>query len=448
MSVASGNRVPVGAGPDGSNAFAVGLYNSAFGDKALFSTTTGAYNTGSGYLALFSNTTGSDNAAFGAGALYANTGNSNTASGESALGNNTNGSNNTAAGFQALIGAAISGANPNGATGSNNTGIGANALFSYSTGNDNTAAGDSALYSNTTGSFGTASGYGALFSNTTSYYNTATGFEALYSNNGGSNTASGYEALYLNKNGNDNTATGVNALHNNTSGSNNIAEGWHGGYNLTTGSNNIDIGNIGAAADTNTIKIGTQGTQTKTLIAGIFNNTSVSGMYVVVDSTGQLGVSSTPPGAGVKTAISPMGSSSEKLQKLRPVTFHLKSDPKGALQYGLIAEEVARVYPDLVVRNESGRIDSVRYDELAPVLLNEVQQQQRKMTAQEVKSAAQAERIAAQDQHLAGEAAEIRGLKEQQLRMQRQVTELKELNQATQVALKKLQAQDPMVARR
>jgi hypothetical protein len=135
-------------------------------------------------------------------------------------------------------------------------------------------------------------------------------------------------------------------------------------------------------ADSGVIRIGTTlptQLQATTFIAGIYNSAVTSGLAVVVSSSGQLGVTGTSS-ERFKTAIAPMGSSSEKLQQLRPVTFHLKSDPRGALQYGLIAEEVAKVYPDLVVRGQHGRIDGVRYDELAPMLLNEVQEQRAQMT--------------------------------------------------------------------
>jgi hypothetical protein len=166
----------------------------------------------------------------------------------------------------------------------------------------------------------------------------------------------------------------------------NIAIGVAAGTNLTSGSNNIDIGNQGVAAESNTIRIGTKSTQTATYIAGIYG-TSVSGSAVMVSSTGQLGavVSS----ERFKTAIAPMGENSGKLQQLRPVTFKLKTDPKGPLQYGLIAEEVAKVYPDLVIRDQAGRIAGVRYDELAAILLNEVQQQQKRKSAQDERIAAQ-----------------------------------------------------------
>jgi hypothetical protein len=172
------------------------------------------------------------------------------------------------------------------------------------------------------------------------------------------------------------------------------------GDKLTTGSNNIDIANVGAAAENNTTRIGTTGIQKATYIAGIYG-TSVSGSAVVVSSTGQLGV--TVSSERFKTAIAPMGLDTAKLAQLRPVSFKLKSDSTGTRQYGLIAEEVAKVYPELVIRNEQGRIDGVRYDELAPMLLNEVQQQQRKISAQDQHSAAQGAKIS----QLMGQLAEI-----------------------------------------
>jgi hypothetical protein len=144
------------------------------------------------------------------------------------------------------------------------------------------------------------------------------------------------------------------------------------------------------AGEANSIRIGARGTQKATFIAGIYG-TPVSGNAVMVSATGKLGVAVSSE--RYKTAVAPMGSDTAKLEQLRPVSFHLKSEPHGALQYGLIAEEVAKVYPELVIRNESGRIDGVRYDELAPMLLNEVQQQQTKMAAQDQHSAAQDAKI-------------------------------------------------------
>ncbi len=184
----------------------------------------------------------------------------------------------------------------------------------------------------------------------------------------------------------------MEALYSNTTGSNNIAVGTQAGYYLTYGSNNIDIGNEGVAAENGTVRIGTSTTQIATYIAGI-ENAKVTGAAVYVTSSGQLGVLASSE--RYKTAIAPMGANTEKLQQLRPVSFHLKSEPDGAVQYGLIAEEVAGVYPELVIRDAAGVIQGVRYDELAPMLLNEVQKQQ------EVNSA-QAAKIAALERQLAG----------------------------------------------
>jgi hypothetical protein len=352
-------------------------YNTAMGDYALSSISAsfrgGANtNTASGWGTLHSDTTGSTNDASGFAALYNNTtGYNNTALGALALDGNTTGYNNTAVGDYAL--------DENG-TGYNNTATGYWALYSNGTGNYNAAFGAYALELNTSGSDNTADGDYALHNNSTGNWNTAVGYAALlYNTTGTANTASGTFTFNANTTGSYNTASGYGALNNNTTGSNNIAEGFLAGYYLTTGSNNIDIGNAGVAAESNTIRIGTKGTHKVTVIAGIYA-TPVTGAAVVVSSTGRLGV--TVSSERFKTGIAPMGANSSKLQQLRPVTFRLKSDRKGTLQYGLIAEEVAKVYPELVIRSETGRVDGVRYDELAPILLSEVQQQQSKIAAQ------------------------------------------------------------------
>jgi len=252
-------------------------------------------------------------------------------------------------------------------------------LEQNTSGNDNTASGYQALDSNTIGNYNTASGDSALYSNTTADYNTALGYQALYGNTTGQqNTAVGTEALNDNKAGHENTAVGMDALHSNK-GSSNIALGWKAGYSVTTGSNNIDIGSEGVAGDSAVIRLGAisttgQSTQIATYIAGISGVTvSGTGVAVVVNSNGQLGIAGSSE--RFKTAVAPMGSATSKLDQLRPVTFRYKNEPQGPQQYGLIAEEVAKVYPELVVRNDKGDVISVRYDELAPMLLNEVQQQ-------------------------------------------------------------------------
>ena len=195
-------------------------------------------------------------------------------------------------------------------------------------------------YSDTSGSYNTATGFSSLFSNKTGDNNTATGYQSLYYNaTGSNNTASGHESRFTNTTGSDNTALGAGALRSAKTGNNNIALGYEAGYNLTTGSNNIEIGSKGRATDYNMIKIGVEGLQAKTFIAGIYK-TSVSGSAVMVNSNGQLGV--VVSSERFKTDIVPMGSHTAKLQALRPVRFHCKTDLHGAVQYGLIAEEVAK----------------------------------------------------------------------------------------------------------
>jgi len=377
-----------------------GVSNTFIGVSAGNFAMTGNANTASGNSALQSNTTGFSNTASGAGALSKNsTGTNNTASGAGALNNNTAGSFNTASGDSALS---------SNTTGNSNTASGVNALFLNTTGASNTASGASALQNNTTGNFNTASGMDALLHNTTGASNTASGAFALQANTTGqNNTASGVGALQANTTGNFNTASGVGALQNNTTGSDNIAIGSFAGLNLTTGSSNIHIGNTGVAADANFIRIGSA--QAATFIAGIrstptFNADAIA---VMVDSAGQLGTMSSS--RRVKDEIADMGTASSALMKLRPVTFHYKSDkkPKGrTLQYGLVAEEVAEVAPGLVAHSADGKIETVYYQFLAPMLLNEYQKQQRTI-------AAQTARIV----QLEKQSAEIAELKQQITRM-------------------------------
>jgi len=315
--------------------------------------------TAEGIDALFSLTTGTDNTAIGFDALYSNTtGDSNTATGSQALLSNTTGVRNTADGFAAL---------------QTNT-----------TGERNTATGRAALVNNITGNNNTADGHDALFSNTTAIRNTATGSFALFSNTTGpNNTAIGYFALFSNTTGNSNTANGYDALLNNTTGVGNIALGNFAGSNLTTGDNNIDIGNQGVAAEANTIRIGTQGTQTQTFIAGV-TGAAVIGVAVKVNAAGQVGTA--PSSQRFKTEIKPMDKSSEAILALKPVTFHYKKelDPEGILQFGLVAEEVEKVNPDLVARDAQGKIYTVRYEAVNAMLLNEFLKEHR--TVQEQKA--------------------------------------------------------------
>jgi trimeric autotransporter adhesin len=379
-----------------------GKSNTGFGYQALYRNTRGSRNTASGTIALYSNTTGEGNTASGDKALYLNTrGSFNTASGTSALSNNTTGYGNTASGTQALVRnktgdfntASGDSALRDNTTGSSNTASGAYALSSNTTSFYNTASGVSALRDNTTGIGNTASGAGALLSNiegglntasgvsalasnTTGSNNTASGVSALFSSTGDSNTASGVSALSSNTTGSNNTALGVNALQNKITGSDNIALGNGAGQLLTSGDNNIYLGNKGTSTESNTMRLG--GTlQTQTFIAGIAN-TNVSGAMVLIDkSSGQLGVSLSS--ARYKRDIHALGARSRGLLKLRPVTFRYRQDPEGLRQYGLLAEEVARVYPELVTRGPQGQVETVRYQELIPLLLNELQHQTRQL---------------------------------------------------------------------
>jgi len=290
------------------------------------------------------------------------------------LTNTSSGDNaNTAAGYGALF---------SDTTGGGNTATGSEALYYNTTGNENTATGVSALEDNTTGQDNTATGFAALFGNTTGSNNTAAGVAALRENTtGGENTAAGTDALGDNTTGGENTAAGTDALLSNTTGSNNIGIGNEGGSALTTGSNNIDVGNGGVAGESNTIRIGTQGTQTDTYIAGIFGTPKIKkACEVVVETTGLLGC--VKSSARYKRDIRDMGDASDKLMKLRPVTFTYKADSTGTKQYGLIAEEVEKVYPELVIDGADGKPETVAYQVLPAMLLNEVQKQARDKDAQ------------------------------------------------------------------
>jgi hypothetical protein len=372
-----------------------GPNDTAYGDYALYHEFGGSSNSAFGNSALLYNTNGVRNTAVGSAALERNTiGDSNTASGCLALYYNISGNNNTATGYQALFGV-------NNNSASLNTADGAYALFGNTTGGSNTANGADALYKNTTGSNNTADGAYALFRNTTGVRNTAVGVQALdYNTTGIDNTANGYQALQSNTTGNANTATGNSALYSNTTGTlntatgrvalfhnttglENIALGIDAGSNLTTGNNNIDIGNLGVAGESNTIRIGGDigfgfGTQTATYIAGI-SGIGVDGIPVFVTSSGQLGVSSSS--ARFKQNIQAMGDASDALLALRPVTFRYKHeiDPDGFPQFGLVAEEVEKVNPDLVRRDAQGKVFTVRYEAVNAMLLNEFLKEHKKV---------------------------------------------------------------------
>jgi hypothetical protein len=253
-----------------------------------------------------------------------------------------------------------------------NTALGDDALLNNTTGDGNTAIGERALLFNTTGGGNTAIGIDALHFSTTGFANTATGDDALLLNStGNDNTASGTAALYLNTGGDNNTAIGFQALASNTTGSSNIALGVNAGEKIVTGSNNIDIGNVGNVGESGAIRIGTMRTQTKTFIAGINGRTVPTGVPVIVDTTGHLGT--TTSSTRFKEAIKPMDMTSEAILSLKPVTFRYKRelDPNAIPQFGLLAEDVEKVNPDLVARDEQGKPYTVRYEAVNAMLLNE-----------------------------------------------------------------------------
>jgi hypothetical protein len=335
---------------------------------------------------------------------FFNSGSNNFSAGLSALPPSTTGTQDTAVGYSAL---------KSNTTGCCNTATGSQALASSTTAFANTATGYQAMQ-NTTSSGNTASGYQALLLNTTGYNNNATGAGALNDNNTGvNNVADGNSALYANS-GSYSTAVGSQALRNSTSGNNNIAIGYQAGFSVTTGSNNIQIGNEGAGSDSDAIRIGTAGTQTTAFIAGIYGvTTSASNAVpVLIDSNGNLGTISSS--RRYKDDIQDMADASSGLMRLRPVTFRYKkqfSDGSKPIQYGLIAEEVAEVYPDLVARTTDGQIETVKYQVLDSMLLNELQKQNTTISAQK-------EQIGAQEQHIRTQDQQIRSLEERLARVE------------------------------
>ncbi len=282
----------------------------------------------------------------------------NTAEGQNALLSRTTGGFNTALGWFSLKSLT---------TGSYNTGVGAGTLV-LNTGDSNTAVGTGALLLNTAGFQNTADGAFALFSNTTGFQNTATGEFALFSNTSGNyNTATGFDALISNTTGDQNTANGIIALSNNTTGSFNTALGVLAGSGVFTADNVIAIGTNGADVS-NSCFIGN--------IRGV-TTANADAIPVLIDSAGQLGTVSSSK--RFKKEIKPMDSGSEAILALNPVTFQYKSDKSNTPQFGLIAEEVAEVNPDLVVRDNNGDIYTVRYDAVNAMLLNEFLKEHRKV---------------------------------------------------------------------
>jgi hypothetical protein len=276
-------------------------------------------------------------------------------------------------------------------TGHHLTGIGATALRDNTTGNFNTAIGARALQSNTTGYENTATGDSALFSNTSGRFNTANGVLTLSSNTAGyANTAIGENALQANTTGAFNTANGVNALRENTTGFENTANGWNALLKNTTGSNNTAFG-AGAGSGVFTangvtcigVNVAGANVSNTTWIGNVYGVTTQSGttVPVVVSDGGQLGTVASSQ--RFKKDISTMENDSEAILSLRPVTFHYRTDTKGIPQFGLIAEEVAKVNPALVLPDKEGKPYTVRYDAVNAMLLNEFLKEHRKVQEQE-----------------------------------------------------------------
>ena len=332
-------------------------FNTAEGQNALFSFTTGVANTAIGWYSLWSNTDGSYNTGVGAGTLLFNVGDQTTGDG------------------------------------TQNTAIGAAALLFNTTGLANTATGVTALLNNIEGNGNTANGWGALSNNNGNppdgSANTAVGAGALFSNTtGDSNTAIGLNALVNNTTGSGNTAVGVRALDHNTSGSLNIALGVNAGHDVVAAQNVICIGLNVFGADVGD----------SCFIGNIFGETSASGAAVYVNSNHRLGTLTSS--SRFKDDIKPMERVSEALFALKPVTFHYKKeiDPAGMQQFGLVAEQVEKVNPDLVVRDQEGKPYSVRYEQVNAMLLNEFLKehrtvQEQKATIAELKSTVEKQEV-------------------------------------------------------
>ena len=313
--------------------------------------------------------------------------NGNTAEGDSALAGLTTGFYNSAFGLYSLL--------SNGSA-SFNTGVGAGTLL-LTTAGQNTATGAGALLINTTGTGNVANGAFALFSNTTGSYNTANGLNALPGNTAGSqNTGIGAGALFFNQTGSNNTAVGGGAL-NDTTGNDNTALGFQAGLLATTGDNNVYIGSgmSGVAGESNAC-----------YIASIFGQTSSSGIPVLINGSNKLGT--TTSSKRFKEDIKPMNKASEALYALKPVSFRYKKeiDPACISQLGLVAEDVEKVNPDLIVRDQEGKPYSVRYDQVNAMLLNEFLKEHKKTEKLEAtvasliatvkEQAAQIQRVSAQ----------------------------------------------------
>jgi hypothetical protein len=330
---------------------------------------------------------------------------------------------------------------PDGGYPGGNTAEGQNALFSLTNGGFNTAVGYLSLRSNTTGPYNTALGAGALSSNITGDGNTADGVLALFSNlTGGANTATGINALFSNTVGSDNTGTGLGALTFNTAGDNNTATGY-GALGNSTGSSNTALGAFAGADVTtasNVICIGFDvrgnNVDNSCYIGNIFGDTSSGGTAVFVNSNGRLGTMTSS--RRFKEEIKPMDKASEALLALKPVSFRYKKeiDPQRIPQFGLVAEEVEKVNPDLIVRDKEGKAYSVRYDQVNAMLLNEFLKEHEKVDEQQASISELNTRLARQDAIIA----------QQQKSFQSQLAKQEKQMEALALGLQKVSAQVEM----
>ncbi|MCL5875789.1 MAG: tail fiber domain-containing protein [Candidatus Dependentiae bacterium] len=298
----------------------------------------------------------------------------NTALGAFALNSNTTGILNTAIGYQAMLTNSLGG---------QNVALGVQTLKANTSGGDNIAIGYNSLSKNTTGFENVAIGTGSLLDNVTGATNVAIGYNSLVDNAADGNVGIGYRSLFFNFTGTNNTALGTSALSNgvNSSGINNIALGYNAGATLQTGSNNIYIGHQGSPTESGVIRVGSPSVHTAFYAAGVSGATSTSGVAVLVNSAGKLGT--TTSSKKYKDDIVPLHDPSDRLMNLEPVQFVYKTDESKTKQYGLIAEDVDVVYPELVVRDAQGEIWTVRYDQLHALLLKGWQEQQAKIIAQQ-----------------------------------------------------------------
>ncbi len=399
----------------GASETALPGFNTADGDHALSNVSTGIGNSAFGWYSLFANSDGAFNTGVGAGTLALNVGNQSTGEG----------TQNTAVGAVALL---------LNSKGQGNTAVGASALLSNdSTGNGfanfNSAFGAGALENNTDGGANAAVGFEALKTNTTGQGNTAVGASALFSNTTGfGNTALGIGALFGNVTGSNNTAVGAGALHNNTDGIGNTAVGLNAGLNQTTGSNNIYIGDSGVPGESNVIAIGgiaSSGTAYTDCFIGAVHDSIETDQAVFVGVGGHLGTAVSSQ--RYKDDVQPMGDKSQALFSLKPVTFRYKKeiDPSQRLSFGLIAEQVAAISPDLVSRDRNGQPRSVRYEAVNAMLLNEFLKEHKRVQSLEATVARQQksmEELTAQ-------------LKEQAAQLQKVSAQLEIVKPATRVAL-------------